>query len=124
MRWSLKLQQFMSTIKHWPGAMHVVPDALSRMPHEEAVHTIMNCFTAQAEDKLEDALPRGCQTSLPPEELELAIGSLQQEDAALKTIIDYLKSGVLPEDPVQACCLALERPRFTHVDGVLFHQDL
>ena len=123
MRWSLKLQQFMPTIKHRPGAMHVVPDALSRMPHEEAVHTVVNCFTAQVEDKLEDALPGVYQISLPPEELELAIGSLQQEDAALKTIIDYLKSGVLPEDPVQARCLALERPRFSLVDGVLFHED-
>ena len=88
MRWSLKLQQFMPTIKHRPGAMHVVPDALSQMPHEEAVHTVMNCFTVQAEDQQEDTLPNVYQTSLLPGELELAIGSLQQEDATLKTIID------------------------------------
>ena len=56
MRWSLKLQQFMATIKHQPGAMHVVPDALSdlsRLPATRRYHT-------------------------------------------QKTIIDYLKSGVLP----------------------------
>ena len=124
MRWSLKLQQFMPTIKHRPGAMHVVPDALSRMPQEGAVHAVMDCFIAHREDTPVDITPGLYQTSsLQPKELELTIGSLQQEDAELKAIIDYLKSGILPEDSVQARRLALERPRFSLADGVLFHED-
>ena len=39
MRWSLKLQLFMPTIKHRLGAMHQVPDALPRMPQAQGVYT-------------------------------------------------------------------------------------
>ena len=37
--------------------------------------------------------------------------------------MEYLKSRILPEDPVEARRLALERPRFSLVDGVLLHED-
>ena len=40
-----------------------------------------------------------------------------------KTIMEYLKSGILPDDPVEAHHLDLERPRFSLVDGVLLHED-
>ena len=47
---------------------------------------------------------------------------LRQEDPELKTTMEYLKSGILPDDPVEAHHLDLERPRFSLVDGVLLHE--
>ena len=55
--------------------------------------------------------------------LEQSICSLQREDTELKMVIDYLKTGILSEDPVQAQRLALEKLRFSLVDGVLLHED-
>ena len=120
MWWSLKLQQFMPTIKHQPwihacSTGSLVPNAT--WGSSARSHELFHCPGGRQARRYSTWI------SLLPGELELAIGSLQQEDATLNAIIDYLKSGVLPEDPMQARHLALERPRFSLVDGNLFHKD-
>ena len=78
---------------------------------------VLSCFV---DDKSTHAQT---DTLLQTDSLEGVMGPLQQEDPELKTIMEYLKSRILPEDPVAARRLALERPRFSLVDGVLLHED-
>ena len=100
--------------------MHLVPDALSRMPQAQAVYMVWSCFiynkSTHAQTDIHHAIP------LHPDSIEDVMVPLRQEDPELNTII-YLKSGILPDDPVEAHHLDLERPRFSLVDGVLLHED-
>ena len=87
-------------LKHRPGAMHLVPDALSRMPQAQAVYLVWSCFiynkSTHAQTDIHHAIP------LHPDSIEDVMGPLRQEDPELKTIMKYLKSGILPDDPVEA----------------------
>ena len=54
MRWLLKLQQLKPVVKHRLGAMHVVVNALSRLPQAEALQVAMAMasFTTLSDEKM------------------------------------------------------------------------
>ncbi len=122
MRWSLKLQQYKPTIKHRPGTLNTVSDALSRIPRTQALQRVMTCLTSTTEP--EDHSNGGTSPcSLDSSKEMERLGNLQLEDAKRKVIIDYLLTAKVPEDATLARKLALENPRFSIIDGVLFHED-
>ncbi len=109
MRWSLKLQQYKPTIKHRPGAMNSVADALSRIPQTQALQVVMACLTSSTESEDQSNSDTSSPSLDSSKQME-GLGNLQREDTELKVIIDYLLTGKHPEDATLARKLALETP--------------
>ena len=80
-------------------------DALSRVP------------VLQSEREGEESY---CETVVVIQPIS-ELSALQREDKELKEIIDFLESGILPNEEKQAKIIALTQSQYTLVDNVLYH---
>ena len=99
-RWALAIQEYDFDIVHIEGKSNVVADALSRARPEPIV---VNALEAKLENPTD-------------------LAKLQMEDEHIRVLIQYIRSGVIPEDMsrTQRTRLENESVKFKVQEGVLY----
>ncbi len=126
--WAMSIQELDLDIRHRSGKSNRVADALSRNPlpvanvlHFQSVHHP----TESAEQPPESAEQPPGLVEQPPKSAgcESDVGRLQRNDDDLSLIFQYLEKDILPSDERQARRLAVEKPNFKVIDGVLYYEN-
>lgn len=107
-RWILTIQEYDFTVVHKPGRLHANADALSRPPIVHLIHT----------NELEGLVGgRGVRDTNTVDIIQL-----QENDPQTRRWLDYLREGILPDDPKLAKCIVAEADRLDITkDGILVH---
>ena len=113
-RWAMAIQELDLDIRHRSGKSNHVADALSRnpLPVANALH-----FQSVYQP------PESAEQSPESARCESDVGRLQRSDDELSRIFEYLEQDVLPADERQARRLAVEKPNFDVIDGVLYYEN-
>ena len=104
-RWGMAIQELDIQIHHRSGKHNNNADALSRYPLQQSLGS-----------EEQEGVVAVVEMALPEDDLPL----LQREDKALKEIIVFLETGVLPENEKQARQIVLSQTRYTLESGVLY----
>ena len=113
-RWGMALQDLDLKIQYRAGKKNSNADALSRYPmHKEESPTMSSCqpFAVVAATS---------PPKVPTKDGETPLSELQRQDRNLCEIIDYQKTGTLPQDEKRAHEMALTKSQYTLLDGVLY----
>ena len=113
-RWGMALQDLDLKIQYRAGKKNSNADALSRYPmHKEESPTMSSCqpFAVVAATS---------PPKVPTKDGETPLSELQRQDRNLCEIIDYQKTGTLPQDEKRAREMALTKSQYTLLDGVLY----
>lgn len=122
------IQEISPHILYKPGKCNANADALSRAPLPPAGQTgLVNHLTGGTDDTdgnhTHSVVDVGDMTELEQDrfdDIHHEIAVEQRKDPKLKDIIEYIERETLPDDPQRARRIALERPRFGLLDGVLY----
>ena len=110
-RWSTTLSEFNLDIQYRPGKKNANADALSRSPlPADTAPVTVSTITEQDSSGEKDP----CNVELMEQ---------QKKDETLLPIIQFIETGVLPDNDREARKLLLQREDFTLLDGVLYYLD-
>ena len=118
-RWAMAIQEMDLTIKHHAGKRNGNADALSRVLEDSTAEMSSTVLTVLAQDDLTAATQ-----SFSPEMQEQLrdIQQQQQRDPELLPLINYLRSGELPEEEKAARKIVMESANYDLMDGILYFQ--
>ena len=116
-RWAMAIQEMDLTIKHRAGKRNGNADALSRVLEDSTAEMSSTVLTVLAQDDLTAATQ-----SFSPEVQEQLrdIQQQQQRDPELLPLINYLRSGELPEEEKAARKIVMESAKYDLMDGILY----
>ena len=106
-RWALILQEMDLEIKYTAGKKNSNADALSRYPIDVPPAHDANTELSEVVATLDSSGEVGSKDG------ENALHDRQMSDSLLKTIVDYISDGKLPEDEKEAQYLTLRSQKFT-----------
>ena len=101
-RWAMIIQEFDLTIKHRSGRSNTNADALSRNPIPKDMSSVLAIQAIDDTPKFQEE---------------------QTKDSELAALIQYVKEGVVPEDPTLAKRLTLEGTQYDLINDVLHHEN-
>ena len=104
-RWGMALQELDLVVVHRSGKTNANVDALSRFPLATSADDNPTC---------------GVVATITAGETEEGLSAEQRQDTELAVIIQYIETGVLPEDGKLAKQIALTSHLYTLQDGVLY----
>ncbi len=107
-RWAMIVQEFDLTIRHRSGKSNSNADALSRNPAPK-LYAASHVLLVSAEEEVQ------CQ--------QQALVNNQEADENLRTVLQYLRNGTLPESEVLAKKVVLEATQYDIINGVLQHEN-
>ena len=109
----MAIQELDLNIHYRPGKKNANADALSR-------HPVPGVGSAASDTQCLAIVAATITSWQPAKGGESTLSALQQEDAQLATIVDFLEEGVLPLEDKKARELALTKSQYTTVDDVLY----
>ena len=114
-RWGLILQDMDLEIKYRPGKKNSNADALSRYPIDVPAAHDANTELSGVVATLDSSEEVGSKDG------ENSLHDRQMSDSSLKTIVDYISDGKLPEDEKEARHLILRSQKFTVLYRILYY---
>ena len=118
-RWGMALQEVDLVISYRPGKNNVLADALSRHPvscADDVSSVSEEALVAVVQQPLSESKSREV-----PRAQDRDLETRQHQDPLLRSVIQYLSHGEIPDDDRRARELSITSQQYVVLDGVLYH---
>lgn len=117
-RWGMTLQEHNHKIEYRPGRSNECADTLSRYPIAAQLDKPTVTGTPVVVGSIQ-ATTTEAQSGEETADVQECLSQQRYGDPHLGKIMQYLQSGVLPKDDVEARCLNMREGQYSLLDGVL-----